>query len=177
MTKFFIFHQTGNKEAGEAKQNPENVYLFHDDFSDSNLEKKWQKNWGSVITENGVLKLKTALTPTKNNAEISVFVKQGHEWKDIEVELDLSERNINVYPGPFLRAQDVRIQTTSAWWFEYSVGKQECTMRPFKKNVDGLWLYRGKLTKPLSAGAWYHAKYRVVGDRFVAFIGEASLTT
>lgn len=60
-----------------AKRNkiPENVYLFYDDFSDKNLEKKWQKNWGSVSAENGVLALQTKATPTANSAEISVFVK------------------------------------------------------------------------------------------------------
>ncbi len=162
----------GNKDAGKAKQNPENVYLFYDDFSDSNLEKKWQKNWGTVGIENGVLKLKTGQTPTGNAAEISVFVKHCHEWKDIEVELDFNERNTGydgaraVAPGPFLRVQDARIQNTSAWWFEYISGSNEGIMRPYKNNQDGGWLYKGTLTKPLSPGSWYHAKYRVAGDRF-----------
>ena len=162
--------RAGNKEAGKAKQNPENVYLFYDDFSDSlNLENKWQKNWGAIDVRNGVLHLKTGKTPTKDSSEISIFVKHGHEWKDIEVELDFSEKNLNVYPGPYLRVRDARIQSTSAWWFEYEYlsGKKACTMRPYKNNQDGSWLYKGTLTKPLSPGSWYHFKYRVVGDRCV----------
>ena len=114
-----------------------------------------------------MLKLKTRQTPTGNNAEISVFVRHGHEWEDIEVELDFNEIIDAKAPGPFLRVQDARIESTTAWWFEYVSGSKDCTMRPFKNNKDGIWLYRGTLTKPLSAGSWYHAKYRVVGDRFV----------
>ncbi|CAB3991343.1 Hypothetical predicted protein [Paramuricea clavata] len=162
----------GNKDAGKARQNPENVYLFYDDFSDSNLEKKWQKNWGAIRVENGVLKVKTGRTPTSDKGEISVFVKHGHEWEDIEVELDLNERNNVRAPGPFLRVQDARIQSTTAWWFEYVTGSKLCTMRPFKNNKDGSWLYRGTLPKALSAGLWYHAKFRVVGDRFSHWINN-----
>ena len=117
-----------------------------------------------------MLKVKTRQTPTGNNAEISVFVKHGHEWEDIEVELDFNEIIDVKAPGPFLRVQDARIQSTTAWWFEYITGNKVCTMRPFKNNQDAGWLYRGTLTKPLSAGSWYHAKFRVVGDRFVALL-------
>jgi hypothetical protein len=157
----------GNKEAGKAKENPENVYLFYDDFSDPNLEKKWQKNWGAIDVENGVLKLKTGENPTENVAGVSAFVLNGHEWNDIEVELDFNEIRNDVAPGPLVRVQDTRIQSLSAWWFEYISGSKDCTMRPYKNNRDGGWLYRGTLSKPLSQGSWNHAKYRVVGDRFV----------
>ncbi|CAB3991342.1 Hypothetical predicted protein [Paramuricea clavata] len=158
----------GNKDAGKAKQNPENVYLFYDDFSDSNLEKRWQKNWGTIDVENGVLKMKIRRIPTRDNAEISVFIKHGHEWEDIEAELDLNERNMgfNVAPGTFLRVQDARIQRTTAWWFEYIPGYGHCTMRPFQNNRDSKWLYKTALTQPLCPGFWYHFKYRVAGDRF-----------
>jgi hypothetical protein len=168
----FCYIFPGNKDAGKARQNPENVYLFYDDFSDSNLEKKWQKNWGAIDVENGVLKVKTRQTPTRNQAEISVFAKHGHEWEDIEVELDLNERNTgsNVAPGTFLRVQDARIQSTTAWWFEYVSTYKHCTLRPYQNNKDGSWLYQGTLTKPLSPGTWFHAKYRVVGDRFVGLL-------
>jgi hypothetical protein len=164
----------GNKDASKARQNPENVYLFYDDFSDSNLEKKWQKNWGAIRVENGVLKVKTRQTPTGNNAEISVFVKHGHEWEDIEVELDLNERNTgsNVAPGTFLRVQDARIQRTTAWWFEYVPAYDHCTMRPFQNNRDSNWLYKTALTKSFSPGLWYHVKYRVAGDRFVGLLSR-----
>ena len=163
----------GNKDAGKAKQNPENVYLFYDDFSDLNLERKWQKNWGIIDVVNGALKLITDATPTGDNAEISVFVKNGQEWEDIEVDLDFNEMNNNVAPGPFLRVQDTRIQTTSGWWIEYVTGGQDCTMRPLKKNVDGGWIsiYTKKfLNGPMPAGSWNHAKYRIVGDRLVRFV-------
>ena len=120
--------------------------------------------------QNGVLHLKTGKTPTKDHSEISIFVKHGHEWEDIEVELDFSEKNLKVYPGPYLRVRDARIQSTSAWWFEYLTGSKRCTMRPYKNNQDGSWLYEGSLPKPLSPGSWNHAKYRVVGDRYVGLL-------
>ena len=156
----------GNKDAGKAKQNPENVYLFYEDFSNSNLEKKWQKNWGSVSVENGVLKLKTGASPTGDLAEISVFVKNGQEWEDIEVELDFDEKNSVSYPGPFMRVQDASIRSTTAWWFEYATGRKDCTMRPYQKNQDGKWLYTKYLKEQVSTGSWHHVKYRVVGDRY-----------
>lgn len=34
----------GNPNAGSAKNNPENVFLFFDDFSRKSLSKKWQTN-------------------------------------------------------------------------------------------------------------------------------------
>ena len=130
----------------------------------------WQKNWGSIGVEDSMLKLKTGATPTGDSSEISVFVKNGEEWEDIEVELDFNEKNSGAYPGPFLRIQDVRIQETSGWWFEYYSGSTDCTMRPFKKNSDGNWMYTKKLNGPLSVDSWHHAKYRVVGDRLVRFV-------
>ena len=158
---------TGNKDAGKAKRNPENVYLFYDDFSDVNLERNWQKNWGTISVEDGALKVKTDATPTGDSFEISVFVKNGQEWEDIEVDLDFIETNNNVYPGPFLRVQDTRIQSTSGWWFEYATGgNKDCTMRPSMKNADGGWMYTRKPNAP-SAGSWYHGTYRVAGDRLV----------
>ena len=167
---------TGNKGAGPAKKNPENVYLFYDDFTDSNLEKKWQKNWGTIGVGNGILSLKTGTTPTNDSAEVSVFVKHGHEWKDLDVELDFKEK-IREFegaavaaPGPFLRVEDARIQSTTAWWMEYVEGRKDCTMRPFKNNKDGGWLYTRSLSRSFTAGLWYHGKYRVVGDRFVCLV-------
>jgi hypothetical protein len=160
---------SGNNAAGRAKQDPENVYLFYDDFTDSNLERKWQKNWGAISVENGALKVKTGNTPTGDNAEISVFVKHGYDWENIEVELDFNENNSgnSVAPGAFLRVQDERIKSTSAWWFEYVSTSESCTMRPYKNNGDGGWLYTRTLPEKLSPGSWNHAKYCVVGDRFV----------
>ncbi|XP_028392656.1 uncharacterized protein LOC114517196 [Dendronephthya gigantea] len=164
----------GNKEADRAKQNPENVYLFYDDFSDQNFGKRWQKNWGTVTVENGVLKLNTDRTPTGDYADISVFVKNGEEWKDIEVELDFNELRSNVAPGPFLRVHDAKIRSTTAWWFEYVTGRKVnfCTMRPYQNNQDGKWLYARNRASILSAGTWYHAKYRVVGDRFFHWLNN-----
>ena len=164
-----LYNSAGDKEANKAKQNPSNVYLFYDDFSDQNFEKRWQKNWGTVGVQNGVLKVNTNRTPTGDIAEVSVFAKHGLEWKDVEVELDFNELRSAVAPGPFLRVQDAKIRSTTAWWFEYVTGRKDnfCTMRPYKNNLDGKWLYAVNRASTFSARTWYHAKYRVVGDRFV----------
>ena len=159
---FFVY---GNQNASRARQNPENVYLFYDDFTDARLEKKWQRNWASAKVVNGKLELRSGKTPTGDSTEVAIFVKGGSEWKDIEVELDMMEQN-KKYPGPLLRIEDIRIKSTSAWWFEYHSGHTKCTMRPYKNNRDGQWLYKGTLSKPLARGTWVRGKYRVVGDRF-----------
>ena len=155
----------GNQYARGAKENPNNVYLFYDDFSDASLG-KWYRNWASTAAINGKLEMKTGQTPTGDNGEVAIFVKDGEEWKDIEVELDMMEKNNDKYPGPFLRIEDARLKSTTAWWFEYHSGSTECTMRPFKNNKDGNWLYKGTLAKPLTVGKWVRVKYRVVSDSF-----------
>ena len=164
-----LHNSPGDKEANKAKQNPSNVYLFYDDFSDQKFEKKWEKNWGTVGVQNGVLKVNTDKTPTGDHAEISVFAKHGQEWKDVEVELDFNELRSAVAPGPFLRVQNANIRSTTAWWFEYVTGRKVefCTMRPYKNNLDRGWLYPVNRDSTLYSRTWYHAKYRVVGDRFV----------
>lgn len=105
---------------------------------------------------------------------LNLFVKHGYEWKNIEVELDIKEKSIagsGVAPGPFLRVQDARIQSTSAWWFEYIVGLAFIVMRPYKDNKDGGWSYDRKTIpapyKTFSTEKWYHMKYRVYADGFV----------
>ncbi|MBI5361384.1 MAG: DUF2341 domain-containing protein [Planctomycetes bacterium] len=54
---FFIYY--GNSSASASAANPNNVYLFQDDFSDGYFDTgKWALNTGSsVIEENGVLKV------------------------------------------------------------------------------------------------------------------------
>lgn len=124
---------------------------------------------------NKQLALKTGNTPTGDNAEVAIYVKQGNHWRDVEVELDLKEMHKTEYPGPFLRLENPSIKTTSGWWFEYGAGRRTCMMRPFNKNKDGDWLYQGKLTKPLTIGTWNHGKYRVVGDRFSHWVNGISI--
>ncbi|CAB4038787.1 Hypothetical predicted protein [Paramuricea clavata] len=171
-TSYYLAY--GNPNARPARHNPENVYLFYDDFSDKSLSKKWKKNWGSVNVVNGQLVLKTGKTQG-DNAEVAIYVKQGNNWHDVEVELDFKERHKSVYPGPFLRLENPAIKTTSGWWFEYESGGQGCTMRPFNKNKDGSWLYSGKLSKPLGTNTWIHAKYRVVGDKFSHWVNGITI--
>ena len=120
--------------------------------------------------ENGALKLKTGedqATEETGSGGISVFAQNGQDWEDIEVQLDFNELRNDVAPGPLVRVQDTRIKNLGAWWFQYVSGSSDCTMRPHKNGRDGGWLYQGTLKKPLSQGSWYHAKYRVVDDRFV----------
>lgn len=165
-----IIFSLGNKDASRAKQSPEGVYLFYDDFSDSDLEKKWQKNWGTIRVENGVLSLRSRSDQSK--AEIAIFAKNGYDWQDIEVDLEFLEKSNHAFPGVFLRVSDARIESTSAWNFEYYAGTKRCRMRPYKNNNDlRNWMYRRSLTRTLDQETWTRAKYRVVGDRFVCIPG------
>ena len=167
---YFVY---GNKEACKAKENPENVYLFFDDFSDIYLEKKWFKVFGDIDVENGVLKLKTNENQGAEGATgISLFIKNGYDFEDIEIELDFSEIRKDVAAGPLLRVQDTRLKSLSAWWFQYISGSTSCTMRPYKDGFDGKWMYQSNFQKPLSLGSWYHAKFRVFGDRFSYWLNK-----
>ena len=167
---YFVY---GNKEAGKAKENPENVYLFYDDFSDIYLEKKWFKVFGDIDVENGVLKLKTYKNQAAEDATgISLFIQNGYDFEDIEIELDFSEIRKDVAAGALLRVQDTRLKSLSAWWFQYVSGSTACTMRPYKDGFDGKWLYQSNFKNSLSQGSWYHAKYRVFGDRFSYWLNQ-----
>ena len=113
-----------------------------------------------------MLKLKTKENQETNDAvEISLFVQNGYEFEDIEIELDFNEFANDVAFGPVMRVQDTRMKSFSAWWFQYITGKTDCTMRPYKDGFDGKWLYQSNFKKSLSKGSWYHAKYRLFGDR------------
>ena len=162
-SSYFLLY--GKENARSAKQNPENVFLFYEDFSSKKLE-KWEKNWGTAQVVKGQLEVVTQTTPNGDSGEAAIFVKGGRDWKDVEVELDMMEKNSDQYPGPFLRVKDPHVKITTAWWFEYWSGKRECTMRPYMENRDGQWAYKSKLSKPLVAGTWVHAKYIVFGENF-----------
>ena len=66
----------GNADAGPAKQNPANVYLFYDDFSKDDLEDKWVKSVESATTEvvEGELVVKTDKTPVPSHIQVSVII-------------------------------------------------------------------------------------------------------
>ena len=135
----FVF---GGKSTDKAKADPKNVFLFHEDFSNSTLSRDWKRVWGEWDVKNGRLFGKTGRSPY-GNGEVGLYLKEGKGWGDIEVQLDLMETGTGtVYPGPFLRVQESGLQHTTAWWFEYWTDHKECTMRPFVDNKDGGWKYR-----------------------------------
>ena len=39
-------------------------------------------------------------------------------------------------------------------------------MRPFAKNHDGGWKYKGPLPAAIKLNTWFHFKYRAIGERF-----------
>ena len=113
-----------------------------------------------------MLKLKTSENQASEDAAgVSLFAQNGYEWEDIEIELDFSEIRDDVTFGPLMRVQDTRMKSLSAWWFQYISGSTGCTMRPYKDGLDGKWFYQSNLKESLSQGSWYHAKYRLFGDR------------
>lgn len=59
--------------------------------------------WGEWTVQNGAVLGKTGKSAF-GNAEVGLFLDEGRDWEDIELELDLMETGSGVvYPGPFLR--------------------------------------------------------------------------
>lgn len=52
----------GGKSSEKAKANPKNVFLFHEDFSNSTL-RDWKQVWGEWVVKNGSLFGKTGRSP------------------------------------------------------------------------------------------------------------------
>jgi len=163
------FLMLGNAVSGSAMDNPDHVYAFHDDFSNSVLKKEWMtNNFGKWSVQKRRLLGDTMQGSIKDHMEIGLYVKSGFTWKDIEVEMDLMETGTkSSAPGPFLRVSNVDHRKTTAWWFEYYVANADgCTMRPQANNKDGSWKYNGKLPTAFTINTWFHFKYQLLGDRF-----------
>ena len=153
----------GGKNVGKAKADPRNVFTFFEDFANSTLS-KWKQVWGEWSVRNGTVFGKTGKS-LFGNAEVGLYLIEGVNWRDIELELDMKETGAGVvYPGPFLRVQDSSLRHTTAWWFEYWTDHRECTMRPFINNRDGSWKYNCQLPQNFVKNKWFHFKYRVLGN-------------
>jgi len=152
------------EKAGNVKSDPKKVFAFFENFSDSQLN-QWTRVWGEWTVQNGAVFGKTGKS-TFGSAEVGLYLNEGRDWGDIEVDLDLMETGSGVvYPGPFLRVQESNLQYTTAWWFEYYTDRKDCTMRPFIVNKDGSWKYKCQLPEPLFKNKWFNFRYRVVGNR------------
>ena len=164
------------EKAGNVKSDPKKVFTFFEDFSDSKLN-KWTRVWGEWTVQNGAVFGKTGKS-TFGNAEVGLFLKEGRDWDDIELELDLMETGSGVvFPGPFLRVQEFNLQYTTAWWFEYYTDHKGCTMRPFIINRDGSWKYKCQLPQALVKNKWFHFRYQVVGDRISQWANDVLIQT
>ena len=164
------------EKAGNVKSDPKKVFAFFEDFSNSKLN-QWTRVWGEWTVQNGAVFGKTG-TSTFGHAEVGLFLKEGRDWDDIELELDLMETGSGVvYPGPFLRVQEFNLQYTTAWWFEYKTDHKECTMRPFLINRDGYWKYKCQLPQTLVKNKWFHFRYQVVGDRISQWANDVLIQT
>ena len=80
--------------------NPRRVYAFYDDFTSPALKKDWVKNnYGKWIVQNGRLLGDTMAIKGRDYVEVALYLKSGFSWRDIEVELDILMRDIEVEPG------------------------------------------------------------------------------
>ena len=166
----------GGKNVRKAKSDPRKVFAFFEDFSNSTL-KQWRRVWGDWTVSNGAVFGKTGRS-SFGHAEVGLYLNEGRDWSDIEVELDFMERGSGtVFPGPFLRVQEYNLQRTTAWWFEYYTDHKDCTMRPFVNNRDGVWKYRCQLPKPLVKNKWFHFRYRVMGNKIYQWANGVLIQT
>lgn len=145
----------GGKSTDKTKADPKNVLLFYEDFPNSTL-RDWKRVWGDWAGKTG--------RSLFGYGEVGLYLKEGKERGDIEVQLDLMETGTGtVYPGPFLRVQEFGLQHTTVWWFAYRTDDKECTMRPFVHNKDGGWKYKCQLPQPLVKNKWFRFKYKIWG--------------
>ena len=166
----------GSESDGSAKADLNNVYAFYEDFSNPSLS-RWTNVWGEWSVKNGTVFGKTGRSPY-GNGEVGLYVKEGVEWGDIEVELDMMETGLGtVYPGPFVRVQNPSLPQTTAWWFEYYTDHKECTMRPFINNKDGTWKYKCQLPENFVKNKWFHFKYRLHGNSLSQWANGQSIQT
>ena len=164
----------GGKPPHGVKADKKNVFAFFEDFSTSDL-REWTRVWGEWTVKNGHLFGKTGKSAF-GYAEVGLYLTKGKAWKDIEVDLDFMETGSHVvYPGPFFRVQDSRLQHTTAWWFEYYTDHKDCTMRPFVNNKDGSWIYKCQLPEPLVKNNWFHFKYRLMGNKITQWANGVSI--
>ena len=71
--------------------------------------------WGKWSVKSGTVFGKTGKS-FSGLGEVGFYVKEGGNWRDVEVELDLEETGSGVvYPGPFLRVQQNSLSHTTAW--------------------------------------------------------------
>ena len=164
----------GGKSRRRVKTDKKKVFAFFEDFSSSTLE-DWRRVWGEWTVKNGSLFGKTGAS-LYGWGEVGLYLKQGKRWGDIEIELDLMETGANVvFPGPFFRVQDSRLQHTTAWWFEYHTDYRDCTMRPYANNKDGSWLYKCQLPETFVKNKWFHFKYRLLGNKITQWANGVSI--
>ena len=160
----------GGAVSGSVMDNPDKVYAFHDDFSSSTLKKEWVITWGKWSVQNGRLLGDTMKNKDlgKGTVEVGLYIKSGFKWKDVEVEMDLKETGTTKSsPGPFLRVSNVNPSKTTGWWFQYYPPKGDtCAMNPQFNNRDGGWINLAKLPTAFKLNAWFHFKYRAVGNSF-----------
>jgi len=164
----------GGKSTQRVKADRRNVFAFYEDFSSSKLE-DWRRVWGEWTVKNGTLFGRTGASMF-GHGEVGLYLNQGKEWGDIEVELDFMETGSNtVFPGPFFRVQDSNLRRTTAWWFEYMTDQKTCTMRPFINNKDGSWVYKCNLPEPLVKNKWFHFKYHLLGNKITQWANGVSI--
>lgn len=155
-----------NPNAEPAKSDPENVYLFHDDFSSQSLEKQKNSSWGSAKVVNGLLEIETNFSPKVNDAGVVLYAKHGYDWQDVNVELDMMETTLNSYLGIFVRVQNPTISETTAWGFYFHSGETRCVFRPTVKNRDASQMNKARLHEPLAIKTWIKVQYKLVDNSF-----------
>lgn len=164
----------GRNNVGKAKADPKKVFAFFENFSNTTLN-QWTRVWGEWTVRNGTMFGKTG-TSLFGNAEVGLYLNEGSNWGDIEVELDLMETGSGVvHPGPFLRVQEPNPQHTTAWWFEYWTDHKDSAMRPFNNNKDGGPRYKCQLPETFVTNKWFHFRYRVLGNQIMQWANKKQI--
>lgn len=165
---YFLVYDNPNAEP--AKSDPEKVYLFHDDFSTQSSGKWQNSSWDSVEIVNGLLEVKTNFLPKIDDVEVVVYAKQGYDWQDVNVELDMMETTSNAHPGIFVRVQNPTMRKTTAWGFYYYSGETRCVFQPVVRNREAGRMNKARLHKPFATKTWVKVQYKLVDNSFSHWI-------
>lgn len=97
---FYVFVFVGEK-VGNVKLDFIKVFVFFEDFFNLKLN-QWIWVWGEWIVQNGIVFGKMGML-VFGYVEVGLFLDEGRDWEDIELEFDLMEIGLGVvYFGLFL---------------------------------------------------------------------------
>ena len=163
----------GNPSADTPLCNPRQCFLFYEDFtSESDFGRDWTVQRGEWTVRNGYLAGVSEGKDKKRaggmNVEVDVFFNNGLEWTDVEVQMDIRVESttmpLSPVVGPFLRADEPRLNKTTAAFAEYTGadGSTDFVFCSIQRDVIEEAQER-TLPSPFRHNTWHRVRHVVLG--------------